>query len=284
MKLNCYGSCRVFEPLDLLARYQLIDAYKYKAKWYTHSPFETLQKHKILTGEIDFCFSDFKYLIADTNKVDKLYAQLKDFKKHRDYVIDSDFTIIEISSLKALVNKTVDLEYQHLGLYNEFKKNNLKGYAGFENSFIQSTSDEFYASLEVLIDKIGAKKCLIIGYIETGAPARKLINELLCEISNKKGCFFFNPTTVLEKHELTDVMLNDTHYNPPFFNILAAKLCEFIFNKEQEKMNFYVQFFEYLYKQSLGTLSGTHEFKKLFMQAPCFEALRALNKICHERG
>lgn len=242
MKINCYGSCRVFEPLELLSQYQLVDIYSYKAKWYTHSPFETLQKHEMLSEAKSFNFSDFKYLIADVNRAKDLYVQLGSLIEYRDYVLNSSITIIEISSLKALVNNAVDLKYQHLGLYNEFKRNAVKGYDKFESSFVQSNEKEFYTCLNTLIDKVGPSKCLIVGYIETGAPARELINKLLNEICEEKGCFFFNPTSLLAQYDKDSIMINDTHYQPSFFNIIASKLCEYIFFKDKAKANFYSLF------------------------------------------
>jgi len=270
MKVDVYGSCRVFEAMKILENIGLVQLINIQGDFYTHTISEVIQKNKIIKKELLLEYDDFKYLIADSKNARKIYDDLVSKTSASLICNSSEFIVIEISSLKEnIIDNNI---YSQLGLYDLYKRNilNRSQYLKFCNVEEYTLNEnEFNLKLIELEKLFKGKKIILVGYIQPEdivIKNRELINIYLDEFSkNKENFFFLNPNSFINSFKYDEIMLNSTHYNNSFFPEVAKKLSEILFFDDYEIIKSLINYSFYDKKAESYLLENiTEEYFNIF--------------------
>lgn len=262
VKITSIGTCRIYEPLKLLAEKNYFELYSDE---YKHTTKEIIQ----LLYSIEGKFEPDNFLIKHIYKSGKL--------SRNKLILTSDIFFIEISSIKELkigdtylklnlvreLLITVTKEFRIL--LSDLLSNNVKNikdpkYAidmsklSLEAKYIienlesiEQSKESFLNDMKKIIMMLGQRKRIILvshfdmlmdGSDTQRVPERVIILEWLSTFAKKENLELYNPRFLLEKFGTDKGLLDNAHYTKEFDIELSNDFYQLLFKKSIKNKNF----------------------------------------------
>jgi len=257
--VTVFGTCRVYEPIKILADLGNVSLNNDMVFGYTHTTKELLQMLKLQSGEFDCDKQTRKFIVKKIEHYET--AKNKHFK-------DSQVTFIELSSLRLFSLNGVylrsnliywflntllsDAEVFWNDVIHQRKKpisdySTLKELSDEEKFVIKNitckiqTQDDFLADLEEIYTYIPKGQQLVfvshfdmkVKNSEVRVPERVNIYKWLKEYCEKKRKnHIFNPRYLLEEYGYGNGLLDNSHYTKRFETELSSTFMNLL-----EKLN-----------------------------------------------
>jgi hypothetical protein len=256
-RVTVLGTCRVYDPFEILARRGVVELATTGVYGFTHYTKETLQQLRVMHGELSIPFELKPYI---THK--KLRAGAGgNLATPENHLTETDLLVVEISSLKEISYGGLYLQINRLRnelvggreplqrwwkrLYDkeaergpqrqsrdEFLSSDLSPLernlvAGIEVQ--RQTAASMRADMEAIRAYFGGP-ILWVSHFDTKAlksgaeiPLRKQLVSAVEAGARSLGQPFFNPRQDIEEFGLTEALEDMAHYKPEFQAELASR-------------------------------------------------------------
>ena len=222
------GSCRVFNPVNILSRENKILHHSQGIDWYTHSTCDALQKIDIVKKNIEVP-NELLPLLVHTN-----YGyDASVFRK--DIFDNSDVFIVEISSIKVIKYGFWYLQQWCVRdvLENEDSDYKDRHYILDKLLKYKQNETELKDHLRRICVSIG-KPIIFVSHfdvpVENGnlLPERSLIRSTLINFCKDTEILHFDPTDLILRHGHSESLSDHSHYLQSFEQVVADKLYDAI--------------------------------------------------------
>lgn len=225
LTVSVFGSCRVFTPVNRLARRGLIKTAHRGIEWYTHTTRDMLQKLKVVRNQMVVAPEDVP-LIAETHAK-------KWFPDHhrKEIFAQTDLFVVEICSRKIFAREGV---YYQQWCYQEAEKDPAATEAMRHRLATtvprQQSAAEIRGDMELMRQRLG-KPVLFVGHMDvvlkTGKklPDRGYVNRAMAEYcAGRRDAFYFDPIEQIQEYGIETALMDSSHYREEFMDTVGDKL------------------------------------------------------------
>jgi len=225
--LSVIGSCRVFTPINRLARRGITHTAHGGAEWYTHSTRDVLQKIKIVRNQLIPSEADVPMIV-------ETYPQKwQPSNHHPDFFKGTDVFIVEICSRKIFSKNGIYFQqWCAQGALNN-QGNDATATSQTESMITRVQAQiEVRKDLKLICDRLN-KPVIFVGHINTKMtdgnpfPERVIIHNLLRDFCNEDArATFFDPTVYIKEFGEEVALVDSGHYRPEFNDVIGDRLWE----------------------------------------------------------